>query len=586
MATSFAFARRHSTPWTSWRAPMGVLDDISARARVNGAPGDEDARMRCGEAMMKANASAWMRVTARADDSKVSPRDGGDSRERATDDALDACAPATSARDGVEGEEVWEKYAETIGLLRAQTEALRASGEARDALERDVARIERERRTLESDTMTRMDAMRREMETLRETLGEVVASRAAALSARDAEAKRANALEVALSDANDARARDEEAFALELAEARAEADAARRVVTTSDGANVTAEALETSMASEKKAKHDAQRAREALVEQKKTLDALEKRLRETRSRADLAEAKCRELKSSQKRWERLEASGDRAFAQSPASTTSPRTLRESHRNIRAYAANRVSELESDVRKTKRDATRTAANLDARLAAESVARDAAQDNLSHALNRILELEFERDELRRRVEDAENDAHDLKLELKLAEERAAQAEETAAKEMAVAMDAMDRVHAAENALDILSATVNERVSPPSSEMADLRRHLTRAEDRAERAEKELAAVRHAATVARDSVVESISPPRSSPPRVNERHASLAEMTRPSMRLARPSRSASKERERRAANELLSSLRTKLEASSPAARKSSRPHRADPYATPTKS
>ena len=562
---------------------MGALDDITATSRVNSRAESRDDVAGAHETRVK----TWMRVTARADDLNSNDATGPRARVEAfasegdgggDDDGVDV--PMVSMSMSV-------KYAETIALLRAQTEALRASGEARDALERDVVRLEDERRELESDTVARMGVMRREMETLRETLEEVVASRGAARDARDVEARRADALEVALSDANDARARDEEAFALELAEARAEAEAAARVVKTSDGAMVTAEALEASMASEKKAKYDAQRARDALVEQKKTLDALEKRLRETRSRADLAEAKCRELKSSQKRWERLEATGDRAFAQSPASTTSPRTLRESHRNIRAYAANRVSELESDVQKTKREATRTAANLDARLAAEAVARDTAQDNLSHALSRIRELELERDDLRRRVEDAENDAHDLKLTLKLAEERAAQAEETAAKEMAVAMDAMDRVRAAENALDILSATATKRTSPPSSKLAEMRQHLARAEDRAEKAEKELASVRHAAIAARESVVESISPPRSTPPRVAERHAAAAEVSRPSMRLARPnppqSRSASKERERRAANELLSSLRNKLEASSPAVRK--RTHRDDPYATPTK-
>ena len=564
-------------------ARMGALDDITATSRVNSRAESRDDVAGAHETRVK----TWMRVTARADDLNSNDATGPRARVEAfasegdgggDDDGVDV--PMVSMSMSV-------KYAETIALLRAQTEALRASGEARDALERDVVRLEDERRELESDTVARMGVMRREMETLRETLEEVVASRGAARDARDVEARRADALEVALSDANDARARDEEAFALELAEARAEAEAAARVVKTSDGAMVTAEALEASMASEKKAKYDAQRARDALVEQKKTLDALEKRLRETRSRADLAEAKCRELKSSQKRWERLEATGDRAFAQSPASTTSPRTLRESHRNIRAYAANRVSELESDVQKTKREATRTAANLDARLAAEAVARDTAQDNLSHALSRIRELELERDDLRRRVEDAENDAHDLKLTLKLAEERAAQAEETAAKEMAVAMDAMDRVRAAENALDILSATATKRTSPPSSKLAEMRQHLARAEDRAEKAEKELASVRHAAIAARESVVESISPPRSTPPRVAERHAAAAEVSRPSMRLARPnppqSRSASKERERRAANELLSSLRNKLEASSPAVRK--RTHRDDPYATPTK-
>lgn len=560
---------------------MGALGDITATSRVNSRAESRDDVAGAHETRVK----TWMRVTARADD--LNSNDA--TRPRARVEAFASEGDGGGDDDGVDGARagISVKYAETIALLRAQTEALRASGEARDALERDVVRLEDERRALESDTVTRMGAMRREMETLRETLEEVVASRGAARDARDVEARRAAALEVALSDANDARARDEEAFALELAEARAEAEAAARVVKTSDGAMVTAEALEASMASEKKAKYDAQRARDALVEQKKTLDALEKRLRETRSRADLAEAKCRELKSSQKRWERLEATGDRAFAQSPASTTSPRTLRESHRNIRAYAANRVSELESDVQKTKREATRTAANLDARLAAEAVARDTAQDNLSHALSRIRELELERDDLRRRVEDAENDAHDLKLTLKLAEERAAQAEETAAKEMAVAMDAMDRVRAAENALDILSATATKRTSPPSSKLAEMRQHLARAEDRAEKAEKELASVRHAAIAARESVVESISPPRSTPPRVAERHAAAAEVSRPSMRLARPnppqSRSASKERERRAANELLSSLRNKLEASSPAVRK--RTHRDDPYATPTK-
>ena len=565
------------------RARMGALDDITATSRVNSYAESRDDVTGAHETRVK----TWMRVTARADDLNSNDATGPRARVEAFASEGDGGGDDDSV-DGARAGSMSVKYAETIALLRAQTEALRASGEARDALERDVVRLEDERRALESDTVARMSAMRREMGTLRETLEEVVASREAARDARDVEARRADALEVALSDANDARARDEEAFALELAEARVEAEAAARVVKTSDGAAMTVEALEASLASEKKAKYDAQRARDALVEQKKTLDALEKRLRETRSRADLAEAKCRELKSSQKRWERLEATGDRAFAQSPASTTSPRTLRESHRNIRAYAANRVSELESDVQKTKREATRTAANLDARLAAEAVARDTAQDNLSHALSRIRELELERDDLRRRVEDAENDAHDLKLTLKLAEERAAQAEETAAKEMAVAMDAMDRVRAAENALDILSATATERSSPSSSKLVELRRHLARAEDRAEKAEKELASVRHAAIAARESVVESISPPHSTPPRVAERHApAAAEVSRPSMRLARPnppqSRSASKERERRAANELLSSLRNKLEASSPAVGK--RAHRDNPYATPTK-
>ena len=68
------------------------------------------------------------------------------------------------------------------------------------------------------------------------------------------------------------------------------------------------------------------------------------------------------LKSAQKRWDRLEAGGDNAFAQSPASAATPRTLRQSHRDVRAYAAQRVEALEKDVKTTRREATLATADL--------------------------------------------------------------------------------------------------------------------------------------------------------------------------------------------------------------------------------
>ena len=166
---------------------------------------------------------------------------------------------------------------------------------------------------------------------------------------------------------------------------------------------------------------DSERAKKALVEQKKTLDALEKRLRDTRARADLAEAKCRELKTAQKRWERLESNGDAAFAQSPPSSTTPRTLRQSHRDVREYAAQRVGSLENDVKSTNADDA-ASADFDSKLAEETGARSAMQGSLENARARIRVLEGERDALRARVEAAEAEVSDLKMSLKLTEERA--------------------------------------------------------------------------------------------------------------------------------------------------------------------
>ena len=81
-----------------------------------------------------------------------------------------------------------------------------------------------------------------------------------------------------------------------------------------------AELCERSHASEKR-QCGTRSARRRRCEQKKTLDALEKRLRDTRARAYLAEAGGGELKTAQSDGSRLESNGDTAFAQSPPSST-------------------------------------------------------------------------------------------------------------------------------------------------------------------------------------------------------------------------------------------------------------------------
>ena len=503
------------------------------------------------------------------------------------------------------------EYRETVALLRAQTAALREANEAREELEEALREAEATKATLEGDALERMRAVRGEMESLRATLEEVVESRRRAREGEANAVARAKAAEETLARERESHERAVEEMRAELALARSSAEIAARGVRTKDGVEVTAELYEQSHSMEKKALKDAQRARNALVEQKKTLEALEKRLRDTRSRADLAEAKCRELKSAQKRWDRLEAGGDNAFAQSPASAATPRTLRQSHRDVRAYAAQRVEALEKDVKTTRREATLATADLDSKLAAESGTRSAVQGSLESARARIRVLEGERDALRARAEAAETEVADLKMTLKLTEERAAQAEETAAKEIAAAMDAMHRVHSAEDALMSASHEREEAVKAKSamkrreygektreleerieaaerardaaaqraqvaedarrraeSELAraqtstardgdgaDVRERIRAAEDRARRAEEELSQVRKAARDAARNANESISP---SPERVAHR---------PPLSQSRPTRLArERDGQRAAAAELLHSLRAKLEASSP--------------------
>ena len=562
------------------------------------------------------------------DDAETENEDGEDGDARRGDGE-----ERSTTRD-----ETMVKYEETVALLRAQTAALRESHDANDALEDALedARVGRE--NIEAEAMRRMRDVREEMETLRGTLREVVESRTRARDAAAREAARADAAERARETDNEERGREVESLKAELALARSNAESAARVMTTKSGVEVTAELYEQSHASEKKAMRDSERAKKALVEQKKTLDALEKRLRDTRARADLAEAKCRELKTAQKRWERLESNGDAAFAQSPPSSTTPRTLRQSHRDVREYAAQRVGSLENDVKSTKREATLASADFDSKLAEETGARSAMQGSLENARARIRVLEGERDALRARVEAAEAEVSDLKMSLKLTEERAAQAEETAAKEIAVAMEAVNRVHTAEDALGEFSAeaeaerakavdaksamksrefgdklrelqdrveraesdrdaaverakTAEEarfkaeselersRSSPAGKDLADARRRLRQAEDRARDAEEELSNLRHAALAGRRAASEAIVP---SIPRPRARVTDAAPSA--GFRLARPNSD-----HRAAAAELASSLRAKLESSSPSVRKTQRRSQTNDldasFTTPTK-
>lgn len=330
--------------------------------------------------------------------------------------------------------------------------------------------------------------------------------------------------------------------------------------------------MEKLKASEAKAKKDAQRAREALTEQKKTSEALEKRLRETRSRADLAEAKCRELKTTQKRWERLEASGDAVFLKSPASSATPGTLRESHREVRAYAARRVEKLEREASDTRRESGVATANLDARLAAESVARGAAQGSLESARSRIRILEGECEALRAKAREAAQEVADLNMALKLAEERAAQAEETSAKEIAAVMD---RVRETERTpVNGTGGVYSPTSTSAKTNDASLLARAERAEARARDAEDQLQSLRHAARSASQRAVDALSP-ASSERKTRSRTEPLRRAKEPeSLPPRTPTTTASKgrranrqsNRARAAANELLSSLRHKLEASSP--------------------
>jgi hypothetical protein len=471
--------------------------------------------------------------------------------------------------DDDDADDAREKYEETVGLLRAQTVALKRAHGVTVALEAELADEKARASALERDARERMRDVRREMETLRVTLNEVVESARAASEGKVCEKARADALEGELRRAREEHRRDIESASAELALVRASANASR-----SGRDDASEAAMEKLKASEAKAKKDAQRAREALMEQKKTSEALEKRLRETRSRADLAEAKCRELKTTQKRWERLEASGDAVFLKSPASSATPGTLRESHREVRAYAARRVEKLEREASDTRRESGVAAANLDARLAAESVARGAAQGSLESARSRIRVLEGECEALRAKAREAAQEVADLNMALKLAEERAAQAEETSAKEIA---SVMDRVRATERTMpaDGRSGGV---YSPASTSVktndASLLARAERAEARARDAEDQLQSLRHAARSASQHAVDALSPAsserktrsRTEPLRRAEEPESLPPRTPTTT--ASNGRRANRQsnRARAAANELLSSLRHKLEASSP--------------------
>jgi hypothetical protein len=234
-----------------------------------------------------------------------------------------------------------------------------------------------------------------------------------------------------------------------------------------------------------------------------------------------------------------------------------------------------------------------------------------------------LESERDALLARAEAAEKEFADLKMTLKLTEERAAQAEETAAKEIAVAMNAMNRVRSAEDALTSASHEQEQALKAKSamkrrefsektreleerieaveqardvavqraraaddarrraeSELAraqtsmahdgdsdDVRERIRVAEERARRAEEELAEVRKVARDAAHKANESISPSRERPA-----HGPALSQSRPT-RLVRE-----RDSQRAAAAELLHSLRAKLEASSPAVARKSKSRLAD--------
>ena len=145
----------------------------------------------------------------------------------------------------------------------------------------------------------------------------------------------------------------------------------------------------------------------------------------------------------------------------------------------------------------------------------------QGSLENARARIRVLEGERDALRARVEAAEAEVSDLKMSLKLTEERAAQAEETAAKEIAVAMEAVNRVHTAEDALGEFSAEAEaeraKAVDAKSAMKSRAGRQVARAQDRVERAESDRdAAVERAKTAeeARFKAESELERSRSSP------------------------------------------------------------------------
>lgn len=558
------------------------------------------------ERMMRADAT---RGHERGRDARGAESDAlaRESVARTSDDARAMDARA-DARVGtwVDG----EKYAETVALLRAHTEATLEARARAEALEEalEEARCEREKVEVNAGRVVR--EARGEVDATRRTLEEVVESRARARESAARESERARALESELEREREDRRREVEALRAELGLARERAENASRVSVTKSGVEVTAELYEKSHASEKKALKEAQLARNALVEQKKTLEAMEKRLRETRSRADLAEAKCRELKSAQKRWDRLESNGDAAFANSPAPSTTPRTLRQSHRDVRAYAAHRVETLEKDVKSTKSEATLAAAELDSKLAAESGARGAVQGALDTARARIRVLENERDVLRARAEAAEGEVEELKMSLRLAVERASQAEETAAREIANAMDAFDRVRFAEDALGEAEqdheAKLKEKSAMKRREFGaqvreleerlrnvELERDIARqrsldadaarralevelerakasvepgfearvreAESRAERAEEELNNYLKAALSGRKSASEALSP---SPSHTENSRKPSTVIQASSFRLAKPT----PRQARIVAANLMEGLREKLDASSP--------------------
>ncbi|CEF99329.1 unnamed product [Ostreococcus tauri] len=589
-------------------------------------------------------------ATVRATPEKSSPTVSGRTTvaRRRTTTTTDAVARERREDDGCDGDRADVgnrdddgRYAETVALLRRATRALRSERERSAELEVELensveetrARI-REREKAEAEAGRAVREVRAEMDALGRTLEEVVESRRKAREETATREKEKAALEEMLEREREAHGREIEELQAEMEIARASAENSLRVTRTRDGIEVTAELYEQSHAMEKKALKEAQRARNALVEQKKTSEALEKRLRETRSRADLAEAKCRELKSAQKRWERLELSGDAAFAQSPSPSMTPKTLRQSHRDVRAYAAQRVDVLEKDVKTTKSEATLVAAELDSKLAAESGMRGATQGALESARARIRVLEGERDVLRAQLDAAQSEVADLKMSIKLTEERAVQAEETAAREIANAMDAVDRMRSAEDALgeaahenavalkaksamkrrefseQLRALEERIRIAEVERDVAtqrfrdsnDARRaaeaeleairadpnsiaeRVREAETRAQRAEDELENVRKAALAGRRAANETLSPRSTSVSEPKHSRSNVIEAS--SFRLVKPTQARRHPRE--VAVDLVHSLREKLEASSPSwTRKSnSRLTSTDPsFTTPTK-
>ena len=147
-----------------------------------------------------------------------------------------------------------------------------------------------------------------------------------------------------------------ESLKAELALARSNAESAARVMTTKSAGGGAGELYEQSQASGEEGNAGLGAREEGARGAEEDVRCVgEEITRHARARG-FGRGEVSRVEDAQKPAGTLESNGDAAFAQSPPSSTTPRTLRQSHRDVREYAAQRVGSLENDVKSTKREAT--------------------------------------------------------------------------------------------------------------------------------------------------------------------------------------------------------------------------------------